>query len=129
MAPASSSKNSLQLIVCAPAIVGREMPIPEVSPERSQRFCFLRATRRGNSLSVLSMRILRTSSWNDDRLDEFSRSTDDRLGELSRRTDEGFREIRQDMKVGFARIDRLTNTLLGGTLAVIVAIIVTGILG
>lgn len=75
------------------------------------------------------MGILRRSSWNDDRLDELSRSTDDRLGELSRRTDEGFREIRQDMKVGFARIDRLTNTLLGGTLAVIVAIIGTGILG
>jgi hypothetical protein len=54
------------------------------------------------------MRILRKSSWNDDRLDEFSH-----------RTDEGFKEMRQ----GFdaidrrfdainQRFDRLTHTLM-----------------
>jgi hypothetical protein len=87
------------------------MPSPKVSPERSQRFCFLRATRRAASPSVLSMGILRRSSWNGDRLDEFSR-----------RTDEGFKKVNQ-------RLDRLTNRLLGGTLGVIAAIVGTGILG
>lgn len=64
------------------------------------------------------MRILRRSSWNDDRLDEFSR-----------RTDEGFKEMREGFAAVNKRFDRLTNTLLGGTLAMITAIIGTGILG
>jgi hypothetical protein len=55
------------------------------------------------------MRILRTSSWNDDRLDE-----------LIRRTDEGFNAINQ-------RLDRLTNTLIAIGGAAFVAFLVHGV--
>ncbi len=87
------------------------MPSPKAAPQSSQKSYFLRATRRAGSLSVLGMRILRLSSWNDDRLDE-----------LSRRTDEGFKEINQ-------RLDRLTNTLITIAGGALVAFVGNGILG
>lgn len=80
-------------------------------------------------------------SWSEGRLDDLNRRVDNGIGRLDderkelraemkagfERVDEEFKAIRSEMKAGFermdAKFDRLTWSLLGAALAIVVALI------
>ena len=75
------------------------------------------------------MRILKISTWNDSRLDEFSRRTDESFSEVKAE----IKEVRAETKEGFAQMrddmNQRFNTLTAFIAALIVAVVGAGIFG